>query len=56
MLDNKTNSELVEHVVANVTATPEELLLAERLAAAMEEIDRMQAMLAQAEVRDGQDA
>jgi len=56
VLDSKSNAELVEHVVSNTDATPEELLLAERLRAAIEELDRMQALIAQEEARDGQDA
>lgn len=56
MLDNKSNDELIEHVTSNLIASPEELLLAERLRAALEELDAMQARLKAVEGTDGADA
>lgn len=56
MLDNKSNDELIEHVTSNLIASPEELLLAERLQAALEELDAMQARLKAVEGTDGADA
>lgn len=56
MLDNKSNDELIDHVTSNLIATPDELLLVERLRAALEELDAMQARLKAAEGTNGADA
>lgn len=56
MLDNKSNEELIEHVTANIVATDEELLLAERLRAALDELDAMQARIKAVEGANGADA
>lgn len=56
MLDNKSNDELIDHVTSNPIASPDELLLAERLQAALEELDAMQARLKAVEGANGTDA
>ena len=56
MLDTKSNDELIDHVTSNLIATPDELLLAERLHAALEELDAVQARLKAAEGTNGADA
>ena len=56
MLDNMSNDELIEHVTSNLIASPDELLLAERLQAALDELDAMQARLQAAEAANGPDA
>ncbi len=56
MLDTKSNDELIDHVTSNLIATPDELLLVERLQAALEELDAMQARLKAAEDTNGADA
>lgn len=60
MLDHMTNTELIEKILADAGATPEELQLAERLQAAVEELDRVtqslhqaQALLEQLEATNG---
>lgn len=63
MLDNLTDTQLIEKTLADAGASPEELAFAERLQAAIEELDRVtqslqrtQALLDQVEAADGQDA
>lgn len=53
MSESKTNTELVEHTLNNPEATQEELLLAERLFAAIEELDRVTALLKAQEEKNG---
>lgn len=56
MFDDKQNKELIETAVQNLEATEMELALAERLQAAIDELDRMTLMLRQLEVPRGADS
>lgn len=57
MLEDKTNVELIEGAISSGAPTPMELELAERLQAAIEELDRLTAAVVRPEAHThGEDA
>lgn len=57
MFDDKTDQELIDHVLGTPSATDEELALVDRMLAQLAEIDRLTSLVAALqEVSRGEDA